>query len=292
MIINKLIIHYLIHKINVKNILKMKWQESFNFTETDLSAYLDGNLKEAETIRAIENEMETNEALKANLSLRLHLKRIHEQAEMLDLIASVQTPVTRFGISQKRFSKAAVAIGLMALLGIGGWYYTEYQYEIKKPHSKILVNQFLNKKPDRDVHIKDLSQIENRFLVKALELYRSKQYELAKYELTTLLTAQKTSKQNELRLYIVTCELRMGQYPSAIRRLNELLTMTELSPAEDIQSQYFLNAIRWHLALAYLGEPTYWNLYQAKRYLSAIPIGNDYYLVAQDMLKAMETNLL
>jgi hypothetical protein len=270
----------------------MKWQESFNFTEADIAAYLDGNLKEAETIKTIENAMETNDALKAHLSLRLHLKRIHEQAELLDLIASVQTPVTGLGISQKQFSKAAVAFGLMALLGIGGWYYTEYQYEIKKPQCKIFVNQFLNKKPDRDVHSKDLNPIENRFLVKALELYRSKQYEFAKQELTTLLTAQKTSKQNELRLYIVTCELRMGQYPSAIRRLNELWTLTEREPAENIQSQYFLNALRWHLALAYVGEPTYWNLYEAKRYLRAIPRDNDYYLVAQDMLKAMENNYL
>jgi tetratricopeptide (TPR) repeat protein len=270
----------------------MKWKTSSNFTEMDLSAYVNGTLKEGNTIQAIETEMETNEAFKATLLMQLHLKRIREQGELLDLIASVQTPATILGISKTRFLKAAFAIGFTTILGMGSWYYTNFQYEIKKPQSRGLVEQFLNKKPDRDVYGSDLTQMENRFLVKALEYYRAKQYNLAKHAFDTLLTQEKTLKQNELRLYIVTCELKMGQYETAIAHLNTLLMDTQQLPTQDIQSVYFLNAVRWHLGLAYLAEPTLWNIDRAKRYLRAIPVGNDYYWVAQDMLKAMEMNLL
>lgn len=260
-------------------------EEKNYYSDDDLIAYVNGTLPQ-ELCKRIEVDRKASPALEAAISEHAHLKCVLQYPTLLNDIAFLRTvppPAKILGLEKAVFIKVAASVMFIFSLSMGSWYYSNQQFEIKKQKSLLLVKQFLNEKPDNEVYSSDLTTIGNGNLITALTYYRAKDYKSADSLFTKLRQTAKEPQLGEMGIYIATCRLRLQRYSEAKVILKELLQKA----AEDDAN--FLNAIRWHLALAYLAEPTHENIEQACNYLQVIPKDDGYYGVAQEMLKKIGT---
>jgi hypothetical protein len=264
-------------------------EKTFNYSETDLIAYVKGTLS-AELSQKIAAEIKINPDLAEVVSIHAHLNMIQQYPTLLDDLARLkaqQMPTQILGFRKPTFVKAAAAVVLVSLLSGGTWFYTEHQAEVKNQKTGILVKQFLNVKSDRWVH-GDLENLSEGALRQALTYYKQKDYLIAEKLLIPIQQHADLVEGGELGVYIAVCRLQTKQYKEAKAILNQLLT-ENLKNRDPEADDSLLTAIYWYLALVALAEH---NQPAAHEFLEKIPPTSDeYFKEARDLLKKMERPL-